>query len=313
MNLSQQMPRPVYVIKEQLDDLAQILANGDYDPLYDQATLAVFESIQFQENELKEELKAAEWLESQSDVELALEGPSVVNHSVSVNILSKFLDKVQKLRLAAAEFASGAASGRGRFSNSLIQENQLMVECFNPSSFAIHFTYLKTNTDNTLFENNNGRLGEDIFLSLLSGDTNSKEDCVPSMSPRLFSYYQDFLTLLAEENLTISTRTKNHPYSIKMTPENARNKKLVINYNLAEPKEETIEIEGILVMGDLKNNSFCIDSGSTLYRGHVSADGVEGLKNFTLGSIVKANLLVTSSFEESSKPNYLLLAVINIF
>ncbi|MDR1013220.1 MAG: hypothetical protein LBL38_03025 [Lactobacillales bacterium] len=309
MNSLQQMPRPIELIKEHLEDLAALEAIGNFDIPNDPATCAAYKSLKFQEEEVKEELKAAEWLESQSDVEFALEGPSVVNHSISANILSKFLDKVQKLRLAAAESAGGAASGRGRFSKSLIQDNQLMVKCFNPSSFAVHFIYFKSNTANISFEHNNDRLGEDIFLSLLSGDTNSEEDCVPSMSPRLYSHYQDFLTLLTENNVTISTRTKNHPYPIKMTPENARDKKLVINYNLTEPKEETIEIEGNLVMGDLKNNSFCIDADSTLYRGHVSADGVEGLKSFALGSIVKANLLVTTSIDESSKPNYLLLTL----
>jgi hypothetical protein len=184
-----------------------------------------------------------------------------------------------------------------------------MVECFNSSSFAIHFIYLKINTDNTLFKNNYDRLGEDIFLSLLSGDINTKEDCIPSMSPRLFSYYQDFLPLLAEENLTISTRTKNHLYHMKITTKNAKDRKLVINYNFTKPKEETIEIEGILIMGDLKNNYFCIYADSTLYRGHVSADEIDGLKNFALGTRVKAKLLLTTYPEESIKSSYLLLTL----
>ncbi|MDR1050061.1 MAG: hypothetical protein LBP95_03085 [Deltaproteobacteria bacterium] len=87
MNSFQQMPRPIELIKEHLEDLAALEAIGNFDILNDPATCAAYKSLKFQEEEVKEELKAAEWLESQSDVELSLEGPSVVNHSVSVNIL----------------------------------------------------------------------------------------------------------------------------------------------------------------------------------------------------------------------------------
>jgi hypothetical protein len=303
------MPRSVEIIKEQIEDLDDILSSVNYEIEFDSPTKAFINSMKYQRTRLDDELKAAEWLETQSDIELVLDGSSIVEHSLPVNILGKLLDQVQKLFFATAEIADGAINSRGRFQNNIIKNNKLMVKCFIPSSFAIHFTYANELITSTLFDNTNERPGEKIFLSLLSGDTDIDELNASLISPRIHNYYNDFLSFLAENDLTIRTRTKNHPYSVVITPEKVKERKEFFDYTFSEPKEEEISIEGILVMGDIKNNSFAINVESTIYRGQVSEEGVIGLKKFPLGSKVQANILVTAVNEDVGQPNYTLLSL----
>jgi hypothetical protein len=303
------IPRSVTIIKEQLADLAKVMNSINYNIEFDFATKATLASLRVHEEELNKELKAAEWLENHYDLELTIEGAIVAEHAIPMNFLSKLLDKVQKLRLASAEIASGSFRDSGRFTNKLWEKNQFMVECFTPSSFAIQLSYPK-DIQKTLFTNFDlDKHGENLFLSLLSGDNDIEDFATITLSPRLRSYYQDFLSFLAENDVVISTRTKTHPYRVKMTPTNARKRKEIINFTSPTIKEEEIEIVGILVMGDLKNNSFAIDADESIFRGQVSSDGSEGLKRFALGSKVKAKLLITTVTDDSGRSSYTLLSL----
>jgi hypothetical protein len=300
-------PRSVDIIKQQMSDLNKVKASINYSVEFDAATKSMLKSINAHENHLIEELEAAEWLETQSDFEFSLAGSSVVNHALSANILAKFVEQVQKLRLFTSEIASGTPSSRGRFSNELIKESQLLVKCFVPSSFAIHFTYANEYM-HKLLDTSNERPGEDYFLSLLSGNPDSCDLNIPPMSTRLKTLYTDFLSFLAENDLTLRTRTKVHPFSVTMTPINAKDRKELFDYNLPEFKEEEISIEGILIMGDIKNNSFKIQADATFFHGNVSIEGAEGLKQFVLGSKVQATLLVTEN-EDTGRTDYTLLSL----
>ena len=75
------------------------------------------------------------------------------------------------------------------------------------------------------------RPGEALFLSIFSGedDFNSFEF---TSFPKFHDYYCDFLNLISENIFVVRIRTRNHPYSIQMTPENAIKIKQLINKNL---------------------------------------------------------------------------------
>jgi hypothetical protein len=314
INIYNKMPRSVLIIKKQLADLTEVKASANYDVEFDSATKAEFAFLEVNENELIEELKAAEWLENQSDMEFVLDGSSVVNHSIPITVLGKFFDQVQKLRRATAEIAIGNVSARGRFSNDIINQNELLVNCFIPSSFAIHLTYTNDYLKNSLFKSSKERPGESYFLALLSGDSENftNELSKNNISTRINSYYQDFLSFLTDYNLTIFTRTKNHPFAVKITPENARNRKELLNFKYSELNEDEIYINGILIMGDIQKNNFAIKDETTIYRGQVTKDGAVDLMNFTLGSKVQARILVTTFPEDLAKPSYSLLSLNSI-
>jgi hypothetical protein len=313
MNKISQIPRDVETIKKQLDDLAKVKATSDCNLRVDFASSLFLDSMDAHEKELKEELKAAEWLQTKLDLELSLIGSSVKEHTLQANVLGKLLEQVQNIWLAIAEMTTGSKSSLGRFPKDLIKKNILRVKCFVPSSFAIHFLFDKEYAENSLFDTANDKTDEEnLFVSLFSQDVEDNELDSFSLSTRLNSYYTDLLTLLAEQNITISTRTKQHPFAVNMTPQAARERKDYIKYaltDLTEEKEENIFIEGILVMGDIQKNIFTIIDETTIYRGQVSVEGADGLKKFTLGSKVGANLLVTRVNEDSARPSYTLLSL----
>jgi hypothetical protein len=302
------IPRSVELIENQLRQLSKVKNSINYDVEFDFATQLLVDSIGTHENDLIEELKAAKWLESQYDMELSLERLLIDKNALPMTILSKFFDIIQNLCLASAENATGTKHEVGRFSNDLVTENQLMVKCTTVSSFAIQIFYACPSSPN-LFRTE--RLGESLFLYLLSGDNVFDGFSLDSISGRLLNRYQSLLDFLLQNSLTISTRTRKHPFSVKLTPDNARNLKHLINYNLSTAKqiEEEIAIEGILMMGNLKRQSFMIQTNSSNYTGQISEDGIIGLKLIPLGSNVIAKLLATYPSEESDKPAYLLLSI----
>lgn len=67
-------PRSVEIIENQLRELCEVKKSINYDVEFDFATQLLVDSIDAHENDLKEELKAAKWLDLQYDMELSLEG-----------------------------------------------------------------------------------------------------------------------------------------------------------------------------------------------------------------------------------------------
>jgi hypothetical protein len=304
------IPRSAEIIKRQLADLDSVIESADR-KCNDLSSNIFLDSIDSHKQELLEELKASEWLETHVDIEFILDGFSVKDHAVSASLLSKIIDYIQKLRYATAENTRGNMFRRGRFTKDLFNESELLIRAFTSSSFAIQIKYAKDYLSNNLLCDNVERPGETLFLSLLSGDDDSEDLEFISMTPRLRNYYFDFLNLISNDDIIISTRTKNHPFSVKITSENARKIKQLIDYNLstAKQKEDEILIEGILMMGNLKTQTFMIQTGSTFYKGKISENGILGLKHIPLGSNVTAKLLSYYSSEESDKVSFLLLSI----
>jgi hypothetical protein len=115
---------------------------------------------------------------------------------------------------------------------------------------------------------------------------------------------------VAEHDITVKSRTKKQPYMVRMSPQNARDRAQLINFTRPPADEEELIIKGILVMGDIKNNSFGIIANTASYQGSVSESGATGLKQVALGSRVLAHLLVTMpQGEEPSRPGFTLVAL----
>jgi hypothetical protein len=75
-------------------------------------------------------------------------------------------------------------------------------------------------------------------------------------------------------------------------------------------KNAELVIEGILVMGDIRNNTFDILDNATSYHGQASESGILALKQVSLGTRIQAHLLVEAAHEESERPAYTLLHLI---
>ncbi|MDR1488072.1 MAG: hypothetical protein LBT62_08810 [Deltaproteobacteria bacterium] len=62
--MDNQMPRSALIIKQQLAELAEVRASANYEVEFDSATKAELDFLNVHENELIEELKAAQRLET---------------------------------------------------------------------------------------------------------------------------------------------------------------------------------------------------------------------------------------------------------
>ncbi|MDR2302130.1 MAG: hypothetical protein LBF38_08845 [Deltaproteobacteria bacterium] len=302
--------RPVEVIKEELADLNTIISSINWNVVFSPASQLLVESMKIREKDLKEELKVAEWLETPYEMELTLSGARVVNQAVPITLLSNFLDKLQKLRLAAAQMASDPAHGDGRSPEKLEELSTLRaVGSFNPSSFAIELTYLrKWHKEPSLFPRPNDeteRPGESLFLTLLSGYADPKDIKTMISSPKLYNHYQDFLNFLIENDLTIESRTKEHPFAIKMTSLDALKRKNFIDENIeSSQKTEKIEIDGLLVSVKISDTiCFTIESGTENSSWQISKKDYEFLKSITLGGKIYAKLSLTNFTDSSIEPS----------
>jgi hypothetical protein len=314
---STQMPRDVKIIKNFLAELAKAKAVTDQYPRTDLATKMFLESMDAHEERLKEELKAALWLEAQSDLELSLSGSSVKEHSLEVDILTRFLRLVQNIWFSMAESITGSEISRTGFSNNLIEENALFVKGFFPSSFTIHLSYSEKHAlqSTPIDDNNTNAKAEDALLSLLTGYGKEFESQALSQSPELRRHYINLLTFLTDNNLCVAARTRKHPFAVKMTAKEAEERKSILNTTHDDYKNtntaERVVIEGILVMYDMSKQRFKISDEKVTYRGFVSAEATEDLRKLALGSKVKAELLVTTDNKHSKRPNYTLLSLRN--
>jgi hypothetical protein len=105
-----------------------------------------------------------------------------------------------------------------------------MVNSISGAILAIQLTYGNHNKQNPLIPGcENVGFSESLFSSLFSEYTRNDVFKIITVSPRLLSCYQDFLGLLAEYNVTLYSRTKINPFSEKMTPETALNRKELLN------------------------------------------------------------------------------------
>jgi hypothetical protein len=309
MFFQNQLPRSVKVINHQLDDVIKLISLDIYQSPCDASSQANLLSLKRQEEELKDELKAAEWLERKVDMELTLSGSIVTDHFIPIGFLHKFLEKVQKLRLYTAEIASGIIHQNRTSHKTLLEANQLSVGGFIPSSFAIQLNYVKSLSlfDTRDYEGS----GEKLFLMLLSGDSELSGNNNIFLSHKLRNHYQNFLKFFVNNDAIISTRTTSHPFSVKMTPEMAKTRKRALkNYTISEPKkDEEIIIDGILTMGDIKKHIFSITTDIKSYNGQVTHDGIIELQRFALGSKVQAKLNIKFSQDDLAKPSYLLISL----
>ncbi|MDR1873279.1 MAG: hypothetical protein LBS60_15385 [Deltaproteobacteria bacterium] len=305
-----QIPRSVDIIKKQLADLAKVIAVSDHNYRPDFASELFLASIDAHEVELKEELKAAEWLEKNCDVELFLSGQVVVEHSIQIDFLAQLMNIIHNLRTTTANIAIKESNNKTRLAKKLKNQNLLMVERFNPSSFAIQLSYMTSPKPSLLSDLNEERPGDSLFLSLLSDETRTIDYKIITSSPKLLNHYLQFLNLLIRNNVTIITRTKAHPFPTKITTQTAINRiKNIDNNIIHSDKEKIIEIDGILVMVDIKNNCFNIESNNKFFKGQVSEKVANELRVVNLGSKVKAQLLVKAKTKNLEQDNYELLSL----
>ncbi len=99
------------------------------------------QSLLGHEQELLEELRAAEMLESGSAAELVFGGDPVRDHTIQAAFLGAMLGKVQQLVNALAQVVTSVPTARAPLPRNIVAENRLLVAGWVPSSFAVRLHF----------------------------------------------------------------------------------------------------------------------------------------------------------------------------
>ncbi len=240
-------------IKEQLADLAKVKAKAAAYGAPDFASQMAAQSIAGQEGDLREELRAAEMLESGSAAELVLDGDPVRDHTIQASFLGAMLTKVQQLVNAFAQVMTSVPTARAPVPRNVVAENRLMVAGWAPSSFAVR---LRLPTKEEL-----GQIYDTESQSVLEGVADLLAEQVPSQRtvewvshPRVKKHYYEFLEAVAKQGAVVKLRTLRNPFGVAVTARQARDRVEWLDMLLV--RENPLTLSGILVGGSIETGRF---------------------------------------------------------
>ncbi|MDR2199485.1 MAG: hypothetical protein LBR53_08545 [Deltaproteobacteria bacterium] len=212
--------------------------------------------------------------------------------------------EIENIFMETSEFLNEYDRKNDRYDYKLLDTNQFLVQCFIPSSFAIQLSKDVKDVRPSLINLSENKVpDENIFLSLLSGDYEI-DDLVNNISPKLRKCYFRLINLLDRSKVTVSTRTKSHPFSITITPEQAAKRKKLIKKIPQLGNEREIEIVGLLVIGDLIKHKFGVKTDTELFKGGLSKEAEKELKKFHFDTKVRAKLLIVTKNTKSDVTKY---------
>ena len=295
INAIQAPPRSTREIKRELADLATVKAKAEAHGTPDFASRIGLQSILGHEQELVEELRAAEMLESGSAAELVFDGDPVRDHTIYAAFLGAMLGKVQQLVNALAQVVTSIPTARAPLPRNIVAENRLLVAGWFPSSFAVR---LRLPTREEL-----GQLIDPESQAVLEGLAEMLGEQAPSPQtmewvshPRVKKHYYELLDTVAKQGAIVRLRTRRHPYGVMVSARDARDR--VDWLDLLTVEEETLSLFGILVGGNIDSGRFELKVEEEMYRGRVSDAAKARMRQITFGAEVQAKVRVTTMIHE---------------
>jgi len=282
-------------IREQLADLAKVKATAAAHGTPDFASRLAAQSIARQEQELREELRAAEMLESGSAAELVLDGDPVRDHMVQASFLGAVLSKLQHLVNAFAQVVTSIPTSRAPVPRNVVAENRLMVAGWAPSSFAVRLRLPTREELGQIYDTESQSVIEGV-AELLAEQAPSQRTVEWLSHPRVKKHYYEFLEVVAKQGAVVKLRTPRHPFGVAVTARQARER--VEWLDLLLVREQPLTITGILVGGSIETGRFEVRADEELYRGRASEIATLQMKGVTLGAEVRARLRVTTMVHE---------------
>lgn len=305
-------PRASAIIKQQLSDLAEVITEANKYGTPDFASEIAYKSLLQNEEELHEELKASELIESTNDVEVAIDGDPVKEHTVEAGFFGKLLTDVQNLIYAIAQVIISGPRATGPIPHIIINENRLMVTSWARSSFAVRF-HLPTREELHQTVEPTSKEVLSIITTLLKEGVDQDEIIEMISHPRIKKHYSQLLEDMVYKGASIRFRTRANPYGVKVDSRQARDR--IDWLNLLQTREEIIKVRGILSGGNIKTGKFYLSVDDEHYSGSVSADAKVQMKDITFGATVTAEMRITTisheEVEAEPKVEYYLLKLDN--
>lgn len=274
--------RPLDEVRAQLADLRA--AKQDLEPLSATSFAArlTLSSLEAHEAILETEETAAALVSDGQTLEVRLNGEAVVGNTIEAAFLSDVLGRFQKLFYGVAQAREGSATGAGRVSASVKQSVRMMVAAMVPGSFAVRVA-LPDQADQ-LF----GRDAIESTLSLFAPDPDI-ETFLPLMRvKRVRSNFEELAKSLIsnKSEFVVCTQTgRKTQFTAKMAQDR-------LNWiELVETKENVLDLNGVLVGGNVENKTYVLAVDEEHFRGKVLDTALDELRRVALGAQVRAKLL----------------------
>jgi hypothetical protein len=226
-------------------------------------------------------------LESDEDFLLAIKGNKVQNHMVSATLLSTLLSHMRNISNSIVK----GIKNRSFTDDSLgeIDPNQqLLVSAFAPSSFAIKFRFSERESLDEGLTAIIKSMGA-LFLPDIS-----KEELIKLLVEfKLRTRYQHLLEFVTDQKIDLEMKSSYlDQNTIHFTKEIADSRKTWIS--VTREHEEVLGVTGFFYGGDLKRGKFFVESDEGIpYRGDITVEALEQIKNIPLGSCVVAQIKET--------------------
>jgi hypothetical protein len=290
-------PRSSQDVRAQLTDLAKVKAITSAYGTPDFASRLGMQGVLGHEEELLEELRAAEMVESGSTGELVFDGDPVHDQLIQASFLGAMLSKVQQLFNAVAQAVTSVPTARAPVPRDIVAENRLLIAGWHPSSFAVRFRLPTKELLGQLLEpESEAVLGR--LMKLLGEQAPSQETIELVSHARVLKHYYEFLDLIAKQGAVVRMRTRQQPYGVVLTAQRARDR--VDWLDLLTLKEEVLNVTGTLVGGSVETGRFELKVGDEVYRGRVSDAARGRMKTTTFGANVHAAVRATTVTHEEA-------------
>ena len=168
-------PRSLPIINEQLKELREFIKRFQEVGATDFASDLHLSSLQYQESILIEELKAANLIQGNTAIQIAIDGSPVEDHAIDTAFLGPFLLYLQKLVNATGQALEGVPTSRGVIQERVQSQNRLRVSSLMATSFGLNFVVEDQLQSPSLFEDTPNNRTLDVVASLFNGDIKEED------------------------------------------------------------------------------------------------------------------------------------------
>ena len=292
--------RPSSEIEHQIDDFKSTLPEGiSGPPEGDFAAQLQWDSWQNYLGALDSELESSIDRELEgSDILLAIDGDPVSGHAVQAGFLGTILAKAQSLINALAQATEQRPTERGNIPNNIISDYKLMVSGVFQSSFGLQLR-LPTEHELNRLRVNHSDVVLDQFCKLINPDLEQAELAQIVSSPRVKTHYLGLIEAVGKGGAKLLARTPRIRRGFRLNASQARDRATWMNSFSAET--ETVTLDGLLTGGSIANNKFEFQVDDETYKGSISAQAKDQMRNIHFGDRVRATIEETTMTAEEGQ------------
>jgi hypothetical protein len=233
-----------------------------------------------------------------SDVVLAIDGDPVSGHAIHAGFLGTILAKAQGLINALAQVAEQRPTGRGNVPNNIISDYKLMVDGVFQSSFGLKLR-LPTERELNRLRLTHSDTVLDQFCKLMDPDIEQADLLQIVSSTRVKTNYRGLIEAIGKGGAQVLARTPRLRRGVRLSAVEARNRADWLNAFSAET--ETLTLDGILTGGSIANNRFELQVDDDTYKGSISEQAKEQMRDIHFGDHVSTVIEETTMTAEDGQ------------